>query len=317
MPAGLTCVDLPKKFFYQNVNVISGAFGPPDPYPPDSNEAKEIACDTVFMLKAIRGLPAQSANFPGIYYFQLMYPSGRVMQNVLADISPDLGFGSGATIFDQPIPCPPASKFFITLDTSISGNSSDAGVTLSMALLLEGAVRYFLKGGSAALVPTAQDSAGSAPRFFYDSPNQNLMAPEWMVSGRDGTQCYPETPAGMRDTPFTYSNTVQPATFSEASPAAASVVIPIEYGSDFLARRILFWVQPGDVAPTFFVRIRTSLGGASLTNDYMPMQTMRLHKDWFLRRGVQAYLDVFGISNGGTGTTTLLVYLEGVKRGQA
>lgn len=322
LPEGVTCIDIPKKFLYQNVTVIPDAFGGGQPYPPDSNEAKEIAADTIFVLKSMSGLPAQSPNFPGILYFQLMYPSGRVMQNVLADLSPDLGFGSGRTVFDAPIFCPAGSKFFITLDTSISGNSSGGGVTLTTAILLEGALRYFLKSNS--LTPprrrTAADSAALVERFFYDSPNQNPMAPEWMVSGRDGVQCTPEVPTGFQDQPFTYSNTasaLQTAVFSEAAPAATTIEIPTEATTDFLCRRIMFSVQASDIAPTFFIRLRTSLGGSSITNDYIPMQGMRFHKDWRIRAGIQVYIDVFGITNGGTGTTTVYAYLEGVKRGRA
>jgi hypothetical protein len=316
MPRGKVCIEIPKSFMYQNVLVIPAAF---PPYPPDTNEAKEISGETIWMLKALSGLPYQNPNFPGILYMQLMYPSGRVMQNVLADISPDLGFGSGRTIFDEPIPCPVGSKFFITLDTSISGNSSDVGINLVTGILFEGAYRYFLKSNAAPR--TTGNSSANMPRFYFDSPNQNLMAPEWMVSNRDGSQCHDECPAGFRDQAFTYSNTngaapLGPAVFSEAAPKATSIIIPIESSTDFLCRRIMFAIEAGNVAPTFFIRLRTSLGGSSITNDYIPMASRRFHKDWFLRRGIQAYIDVFGITNGGDGNTTVYAYLEGVKRGR-
>ena len=45
------------------------------------------------------------------------------------------------------------------------------------------------------------------------------------------------------------------------------------------------------------------------------MRTMRLHKDWHVRKGAQVFIDIFGISNGGNSTTTVFVFLEGVKRG--
>jgi hypothetical protein len=325
MPVGVTCIDLPKKFLYQNYLAMPSApWGTgAGPYPPDSNEAKEVAGDTVFMLKSLSGMQVSGINalnlVPGLVYLQIMYPSGRMMQNVLADSVADLGYGSGRLAFDQPIPCPAGSKFFITLDTSISGFSGGGTYGVVTAALLEGALRYFLKanGSTPPQVRSAKDSAALLPRFFFDSPNQNLMAPEWMVSGRDGEQCYPECPDGFADSPFVYSNSTVPAVFSESAPVATTIEIPIEAWADFLVRRIMFSIQASDVAPTFFIRLRTSLGGSSVTNDYMPMQTLRMHKDWFLRRGVQAYIDVFAISNGGTGNTTVYVFLEGVKRGQA
>ena len=319
MPPGVRCIDIPKKFLYQNYLALPTNFGGANPYPADTNEAKEIAADTKFVLKAMSGLPWQNPSYPDLLYMQIMYPSGRVMQNRLADISTDCGFGSGRAVFDDPILCDPGSKFFITLDTSISGDFHSGGsgtIPVQLVLLFEGALRYFLKSNnlSPAQRYMAKDSAAALPRFFYDSPNQNIMAPEWFVSGRDGEQCYPECPVGFRDTSFTYSNSAVPATFNEASPAAAQIIIPVEASDDFICRRIMFAVQPSNIAPSFWVRIRTSLGGSSLTNDYMPMQTLRLPKDWQLRKGIQVYLDVFATSNGGTGTTTVYVFLEGVKR---
>jgi hypothetical protein len=56
------------------------------------------------------------------------------------------------------------------------------------------------------------------------------------------------------------------------------------------------------------------LGGSSICNDYVPLNNMRLIKDWTLKAGLQAYIDVYAITNGGSSTTTLYVYLEGCKR---
>lgn len=322
VPPGVTCIDVPKSFLYQNSLTLPATY---PPYPPDTNEAKEVSGDTDFILKALSGIPAQAPALPGILYMQIMYPSGRVMQNILADISPDLGFGSGRTIFDGGgIRCKPGAKFFITLDASISGlsGSVENPTPLNTVILFEGAYRYYLKADASTRpqVRSAADSAALLPRFYHDSPNQNIMAPEWFTADRSGDQCYPECPVGFEDFPFVYSNTygsvngTGPAEFSEAAPQSQSIIIPIERESNFLCREILFSVQPGGTAPLFFVRLRTSLGGSSITNDYMPLQSMRVHKDWFLRRGIQVYIDVFGVSAGGDATTTLYVYLKGVKR---
>ena len=73
----------------------------------------------------------------------------------------------------------------------------------------------------------------------------------------------------------------------------------------------------GNIAPTFFGRIRTSLGGSSYCDDYVPLNNMRIHRNWFLKRGIQVFIDVYGISNGGDATTTLYVYLKGEKRRRA
>jgi hypothetical protein len=327
MPKGVSCIDITANFFYQNYLALPTVFGGDNPYPPDTNEAKEVTGEVYFMLKSLSGLPYQNPTYPDLLYLQIMFPSGRVMQNVLTDISPDLGFGSGRCIFDNPIPCPPGSKFFITLDSSISGDFHTGGegtIPVVTGVMFEGALRYFLRP-NASTPPqhrNGKDSAADLPRFFYDTPNQNIMAPEWMVAGHDGVQCTPECPPTFRDRSFTYSNTNSgpngPGTkFSEVAPAATYIVIPMESSSDFLCRRLLFSVQPGNISPVFWIRLRTSLAGSSITNDYMPLQSIRLHKDWLIKRSTQAYIDVFGVSNGGTGTTTVYAYLEGVKRGWA
>jgi hypothetical protein len=323
MPAGVTCIGIPKKYLYQNYLALPADFGGAFPYPPDTNEAKEVVSDTVFMLKALSGIPWQNPSLPGLLYMQIRYPNGHVMENILADMSPDLGFGSGRTIFDRPIPCPGGSKFFITLDSSISGLAGTGAGTIPVVtnILFEGALRYFLKanGSTQPQKRNPADSAAALPRFYYDSPNQNIMAPEWMISDRDGIQRNRETPVGFGDSSFTYSNTNRPATentFSEAVPVEKTLVIPVESASAFLCRRIMFQVISTDVPPTFWVRLRSSLSGTLLTDDYVPLQSFRVHKDWFLRPGIQVYVDVFGVSNGGTGTSQVFVYLEGAKRGR-
>lgn len=321
VPKGVVCVPIPKKYFYQKY------FVNPDtvpPYPPDTNEPIEIAADTTFMLKALSGMvyggvlvPASAAPLLswGAVYLQIQYPSGRMLQNVLTDAQPYTGFGSNRMVFDKPIPCPAGSKLFVTVDDSISGFTGALG-NFTVMLLFEGALHYFLKP-SASTPPVAAnptDSAAALPRYYFRSPNQNILAPEWMVSGLDGVQCHRETPQGLEDDAFTYSNSQQPAVFDEASPVATTIRIQVGSDADFLCRRIMFQTLAGDIAPTFYGRIRTALGGSEFTNDYVPLNNHRIHRDWFLRRGIQVYIDVFGTPNGGGSDTTLYVYLEGAKR---
>lgn len=322
MPTGVTCVPWPKKYYYQKY------FTNPDdvpPYPPDTNEAIEIAADTKFMLKSMSGMvyggalaPASAAPLLswGAIYIQIQMPSGRMLQNVLTDAQPYTGFGSSRMVWNNPIPCAAGSKIFVTIDDSIAGFSGALG-NFTVMLLFEGALWYFLRSNGAtppARVRTVQDSAAHKARYFFASPNQNILAPEWMVSDLAGDQPHPETPVGMVDDAFTYSNSNQPAVFSEAAPVATTITIQIGDDADFLTRRIMFQEVVGNLAPTFFGRFRSPLGGSDFTNDYIPLNNLRIPKDWMLPRGLQVYIDVFGITNGGDSNTTLYVYLEGCKR---
>ena len=323
MPQGVVCVPWPKKYLYQKF-FTNPATVPP--YPPDSNEAIEVAGDTEFRLKALSGMvyggvtptPGPLQNWPSIY-LQIQLPSGRMMSNLLEDAAPYAGFGSGRLVWNTPIACPPRSKLFVTIDSSISGFSGTMG-NFTVMLLFEGALYYYLQA-DASTPPKAvnpADSAAAQPRFYYRSPNQNILAPEHVMAGLDGEQCHPETPPGLEDDAFTYSNTgtsAQTAVFSESAPVATTIVMQISEDADFLTRRVMFNLVVGDVAPTFFGRIRTSLGGpTSLCDDYVVLNNMRIPKSWPLRKGMQVYIDVYAISNGGTGNTTLYVYLEGCKR---
>lgn len=319
LPDGATCVPWPKKYYYQKY-FVNPATVPP--YPPDTNEAIEISADTRFMLKSMQGMvyggvtsPAASLTNWGNIYLQLQLPGGRMLQNLLTDATPYAGFGSARMVWNNPIPCPAGSKLFVTIDDSIAQFSGDLG-NFTILLLFEGALYYFLRpdGSTPPAARTMADKAACLPRYFFSSPNQNILAPEWMVSGLDGEQCHLETPRGKEDDAFTYSNSQQPSVFSEAEPVATTITIQIGDDADFLVRRFMFNLVVGDVAPTFFGRIRTSLGSESYCDDYVPLQNMRGHKDWFLRKGLQVYIDVFAISNGGDGNTTLYVYLEGAKR---
>lgn len=313
-PKGQACVDLYKLYYYQKQFLITGTA---PPYPPDTNEQVEIAADTIFTLQAISGLsflgPASSELLLGLMYVQIQFPSGRFQQNLLADLIPDAGYGSGRLVFPEEIICPPGSHIFITLDASIARYSwTGAQPPFTVLLAFEGSLRYYVPGN--ALVRSVKDSAGALPRYFGATPNQNAIAPEWFGSGLDGVQCHEETPRGLEDDAFTYSNGITPAVFSEAAPVAQTITITIESTSDFLCRRILFTQSVGDVAPTFYGRIRTSLGGSSFCNDYIPLNNMRVFRDWNLKRGLTVYIDVFGTTNGGDGNTTLYVWLQGCKR---
>ena len=323
MPQGVTCVPWPKKFLYQKYFVNPASI---PPYPPDTNEAIEIVADTNFMLKSLSGLiyggvatafAASALTSWGALYIQIQLPSGRMLQNVLTDATPYTGYGSGRMVWDKPIPCPSGSKIFVTVDDSIAGFSGSVG-NFTLMLLFEGALYYFLKSDASTPpgAPNVADSAALMPRYWFRSPNQNILAPEWMVSGLDGQQCHQETPAGMADDAFTYSNSQQPTLFSETDPVATTIQIQIGSDADFLCRRIMFQTVAEAVSPTFYGRIRTALGGSEYTNDYIPLQNMRVHRDWFLKRGVQVYIDVYGIPNpgGSIGKTALYVYLEGAKR---
>jgi hypothetical protein len=314
-PSGMTCVDLYRGYYYPKYFPIPTN----NPFPADTNEAKEISGDTTFVLRAISALGPQGSYpafaSPFSLYFQIRYPNGRLMQQTLIDMSTEAGIGSFRKVVGE-IPCPPGSKFYVTLDAQQAGAGPPAPLPppdQTVALLFEGAMRYYLKpdGSTLPWLPTPDQQAASLPRIF-NSPNQNLLAPEWMLGDLDGTQSCPETPPGFEDEVYTYSGA---GTFSSVTPVPAPIIIPIQRFSDFIVRNVYYTISAtGNGIPCLFqLKLRTSLG-YSYTDDFIPPVPLTVFNDWKVQGGSAVYVDQSILANGGNGETTLTVFLDGVRR---
>jgi hypothetical protein len=303
-------VDIPHAFLYTQYMDV-----PNNPLPPDTNEAKEVVGDAVFFLRAISGLSNPDAQSPTIAapYVQVQFPDGRVWQQTLSDVNYDAGAGSGKQVVGETA-CPPGSKFFITLDAAIEGAvtgllpPNDPSVGQTIAFLFEGVYRYYLAGGAGPA--QAQDFGAAALPRYFNSPNQNIMAPEWMLSALDGTFCAEECPAGYQDELKVYSASL---VFDSVNPVPQSLIIAIESSADFRCRRIFYQVTASNTPDVFQVRLRESLG-YMYTSDYVPLVELKQFGDWVIPAGRSVYVDTSVQSGGGTGTTTLTVWLEGVRR---
>lgn len=99
--------------------------------------------------------------------------------------------GTAAAGSDGGIVLPPGSRIAVTPDNY--GGDATYLASLGVSILFTGVLRYYVG-------PDGQPvkASGLAPRALF-SANQNILAPET----QRGFQCYPETPAGYRDEPFT------------------------------------------------------------------------------------------------------------------
>jgi hypothetical protein len=163
------------------------------------------------------------------------------------------------------------------------------------------------------------DIAAQLPRIFA-GPSQNIMAPAWQQG------VGPSTPKGYKDQEFVYS-AVNPAN-GIPGPTAIDVfngpfnptaVIPIDIGSDFRCRKLLFAVTADNTvtAGTVLAKLRTG-SGYSLTDDYFDVATYingaPIPIDWRINADDNVYADFQLCDQAGTGNIYLQVYLDGVKR---
>ena len=310
-PRGLSVVYIPKGFLFQQYFPVSS---------PTLSQTivKEITGNTVWCLRSIQFTTSPSTSLS----VQVMLPDGRFLFNNLIDVGRIAGYGSYRYLFTKEKECPPGSKLQVTLTDIYTS------VAQPLAALFEGAYKYFLRKGSLSvdtLIPcTVGDAAAGLPRYPRNQ-NQNIMAPCWMQGAG------PATPEGLTDTEWTYSaqglvtnalgQVLQGATAIDvaAGPFTATQVIPIDSGSDFRCRRLLFAVTADDTvsAGTFLGKVRTGSGYA-LCDDYFDLATYigssPMPHDWEIKASDFVYIDLQLVDQAGTGNIYLQSFLEGVKR---
>jgi len=243
-PPGLGWVDIPFGLQYSKY-LAAGA--------PDSTEEKLVETPVTFVIRSYQAY-SQPATL-GTVAWRLRFPNGRFYNSAVCAVSPSFDIGSFRQTIDPPLECPPGSRFFLTTDGLLSAAGTDVAITV----LLEGAIRYTLKGTSAGCAAAlGRNEPWASMPYFSQDPNGNILAPEWRL----GCQRYPETPASYRDQQFTY---LTPSSNAVAVPNDGSVVanVPLYIGSDadFVVRALNFVsTAVGGAAGTLFVRIRDHSG---------------------------------------------------------
>lgn len=305
-PSGLSVVYIPKGFLLQNYFGVS-------PTTPSNVLTKEITGDTSWCLRALSFTSSTTTALS----LQILLLNGKFLINNLQDVLQIAGYGSYRYLFAKELECPPGSRIQLTL------SDTDTSTVQPIAILFEGAYKYFLRGGQQ--ICTVQDAAAGIPRYLRNF-NENIMAPCWQQG------IGPAVPQGFRDVEWVYSasglltttggTVLQGATAIDvaAGPFTATQTIPIDSGSDFRCRRLLFAITADDTVTagtTILGKVRTGSGYA-LCDDYFDLATYigsaPMPKDWEVKAGDAVYVDMQLVDYAGTGKVYLQSFLEGTKR---
>jgi len=299
-PPGVGFVDIPVGLQYQKFLPQGSA---------DSTEEKLVETPAPFILKAFQAYATPAS--VGATYWRLRLPNGRFLHSATLAASEEFDIGSFRQTIDPPLECQPGGRFFFTTDGLLA-----AGVDVSITVILEGVIRYTLKGdaGGCGQPVGPNEPWASMARFTLDA-NQNLMAPEWRLGG----QCYPETPAGCRDEVFTY---LVPSSNAISVPCDGTVVAnqPMFIGSDtdFVVRRLDFLTNFAPLAGgLLYVRIRDH-SGYEITDGFCNaarISTVLFPSYWLKSsgRGGALFYDLMIVDGGGT-TCSIQPVASGVKR---
>ena len=326
-PDGFAFVDLPRviPFFF---NTTMGTPGAP------FNRSVGNTSNTLFLC---RGIVVDSG-----FRIRLKWPTGRFLSqsmefNFSEQASP-MGRGATMLALTEEMPLDPDSRVSVQL--------SGINFTGQVQLSLWGVLRYMLKdkdtvkgggpGGAACdciigyptvLKQSLQgldtmsdpiESLKQRPRYVC-GPNQNIMAPEWAL----GNQCTPETPDGFTDEPFTFfSPAIAIAKNSEVY--GVPVIVP-GAGEDVIIRKLRFLVSyTEDYFSIPMLGIRLPNGYSLMGGDMIPVAydfvaipnvfEIPVFPTITIPAGQRLILDAADILPSGSGTATLRVQFDGVKR---
>ena len=245
LPPGAGWVEFPYGLGYQKILLAGSA---------DSTEEKIVDTPVPFIFRSFQGF-ALPRVVDGVF-IRLRLPSGRFYESRIISTTGGVNYGSLRTVIDPPLECHPGSKFYVTVDAS---QGVGVGSDVAVAVLLEGTLRYSVKGPVCDRPVRRGDPWTLEPRYRRD-PNQNILAPEWRL----GNQCYPETPNGFRDLMYHYAtplDTLPQIPIDGTVLPPASVVI--ESSSDFVVRNMRWVLYPAaGVSGTLYVNLRTDDGYA-------------------------------------------------------
>jgi hypothetical protein len=288
-PSGLGWVDIPKGLQYQKYLADNAA---------DTTEEKVVDTPVPFILKSFQGFGQPGAK--GAVYFQIRFPSGRFVESRICPISESVSYGSYREYLDPPVECQPGSRFWITLDGLLQ-----AGTDVALTLLFEGVLRYTIKGSAGCVSPVSLGSPwAKMPRYVMDG-NQNIEAPEWRL----GTQQW-ATPSGYRDEVYWLTATSPNFVAVPIDGSVVQAALDLDYGGDFIARYVRFYVIPNasGITGTPYVRIRRD-DGYEVTDGFV--NATRINTVMFpglpLKSGTALIIEYMLVDAGGALGSTLTI----------
>jgi hypothetical protein len=250
------------------------------------------------MLRAISCVPDVTEGAA----IQIQWPDGTFLFNQLSTLSGGAGSGSFRRTLSKEIPCAVGSQITVTLSNAGFGAPSSVQ---SIALIFEGVWRYMLQG----VDPLPATVTQANQKRYFQSPNGNILAPEWMLDTN-----YGEIPAGVRRGPYTLVSLAG----SLATPGGVQTIkIPVSSHYDMLIRRLTFEQSfSGGATGDLLVRPRDG-SGFSLYSDYAPVNQVHdapLAKDWCVKAGVNMFFDFLLRNTTGSGTLTYSVNAIGARQ---
>jgi hypothetical protein len=278
----------------------------------EQTEERQIFGQTVFMLRSISIVPPINQ-----LYWRLQFPSGRYLHNVNRVISQVANTASQRYVLDREVVCEPGSSLIVTLDDRPAYNGAGAPSVTPVNIMLGGVYLFHLVGSTVQPINPLRDAA--LLKRYFDTPNQNILAPEIALSLKTEN-----TPAGRVDTGFTYTDpgTVNPGfVIQSQGRLSQSRNVLISGTSNFCVRRLRFTLTPSDPAlsGTLLVRVRDA-SGYSLTNDYIEISQFSNSPyacDWILCGGTNLIFDYSVVDVAGSASDryfNVQCFIEGVRR---
>ena len=296
-PMGSAYIDLPTCYLYQTVTQAGTAAGV-------QSEPCVIDGDTNFILRAISGFNSivSPYSWPA-YFYRIKFPDGSYYNGNWAASVGDWAFARGSyrMVVDGEVICPPGSQ--VVIDLSPGPNPTNQG---NPQILFEGVLRYSIASmqGKAAL---------ATPPRYVRSPNQNIMAPEWMTGSR-----MMETPAGWQDAFHMYVSPV--ITVAIASGAATpQLAIPcggLGANADFVWNETRIVTTPiNDVTGVPVLKVTLPDGYALMDNFVQAAEFAGpLPKPVIVPAGRSILVDASVFSPTGTGSYTFQLFMKGCRR---
>ena len=299
-PSGSAYIDLPTSYLYQTVTQAGTGAGV-------QSEPCVIDSDTNFILRAISGFNSivSPYSWPA-YFYRIKFPDGSYYNGNWAASVGDWAFARGSyrMVVDGEVVCPPGSQ--VVVDLSPGPNPTNQG---NPQILFEGVLRYSM----ASLL--GKPGLATPPRYVR-SPNQNIMAPEWMTGSRNM-----ETPTGWKDEFHMY---VSPVITVAIASSAASPQLAIPCGglganADFVWNETRFLTTPvGGVTGTPVIKI-TLPDGYALMDTFIQTAEFAgpMPKPAVVPAGRSILVDASVFSPTGDGSYTFQLFLKGFRRVRA
>lgn len=239
----------------------------------------------------------------GTLSFRIKWPNGHYLERNISEFNP-VSPGQAAIALEPEIQIDPQGKIEIDVSATLSGEIT----TDTIQIYIVGALRYLLKAVGDE-PPPYKLSLSHAPRVRRNA-DQNIMAPEWLL----GDQCYPETPAGYWDEPYSQ---LSPSMVVAVGQMVPDFTVLFPGDADVVIRRVTFIEKQDAGVLTGFAayNIRFPDGYSPTGGDFISsfwagswLPSMKIS------RGARAFIDMSTVDSTGVGNFTTTIRFDGVKR---